>query len=202
MRKLMLLMLAAPWLAFGAEAPVQAAPRNPVALVVAGPVDEAVVARVKAWAEEQLAIPVPLAEALETKGASMDAVAREASARLAPEDLGVIVLLKSEQELPNHGIFNPDLRVVVVNVNRMAKDADEETFGRRMERQVIRGIGSLLGLELSPNPESAMAFYSTMEELDMMGRNLDPPWLYQLQQRARAFGLPLDPANPYNLLGE
>ena len=36
----------------------------------------------------------------------------------------------------------------------------------------------------------------------MMGRNLDPPWLHQLQQRARAFGLPLDPANPYNLLGE
>ncbi|HMP75025.1 MAG TPA: hypothetical protein PKE12_01895 [Kiritimatiellia bacterium] len=202
MRMLMLLLMVAPWLAFGEEALEQASPRSPVALVVAGPVDEAVVTRVKAWAEEQLAIPVPRGEALDTKGESLDAVAQEASARLVPEDLGVIVLLKSEQELPNHGIFNPDLRVVVVNVNLMEKDADEETFGRRMERQVIRGIGTLLGLELSPNPESAMAFYSTMEELDLMGRNLDPPWLYQLQQRARAFGLPLDPENPYNLLGE
>lgn len=180
----------------------QSAPRNPVALVKAGPVEDAIMERVKNWAETQLAIPVPVAESLETQAESMDAVAAEASARLTPDDLGVIVLLASDRALPNHGIFNPELRVVVVNVNQMREGADEETFGRRMERQVIRGIGSLMGLELSPNPESAMTQYSTLEELDQIGRNLDPPWLYRLQQRARELGIPLDPDNPYNLLRE
>lgn len=186
--------------------PQEAAPapvaRNPVALVKAGPLDEAILQRVKTWAENELAIPVPVAESLETDAASMDAVAEQASARLQPEDLGVIVLLTRDTDLPNHGIFREDLRVVVVNVRVMQQGADEETFGRRMERQVIRGIGSLMGLELCPNPESAMAFYSTMEELDQMGRNLDPPWLLQLQSRARANGIALDPENPMNLLRE
>lgn len=175
---------------------------NPVALVKAGPVNVAIVDRARDWAESQLAIPVPLAESLENPGATFDAVAEEAAKRLTPEDLGVVVLLQSETALPNHGVYRPDLRVVVINMNLMQDGGDPEKFGRRVERQVIRGIGTLMGLELSPNPQSAMAAYSTMDELDQIGRNLDPPWLVRLQKRARELGIPLDPDNPYNLLRE
>lgn len=202
MRKWMCLLLVFPLFAYGEEETPAPVVHNPVALVKAGPVSDAIVDRVKEWAESQLAIPVPVAESLETKAESFDEVAAEAAARLAPEDLGVIVLLLSEKPLPNHGVYRPDLRVVIVNVNLMQEGADEETFGRRMERQVIRGIGTLMGLELSPNPESAMAMYSTMEELDQMGRNLDPPWLYRLQERARDLGITLDPESANNLLKE
>jgi hypothetical protein len=206
MCKWLLMLCLAPVAVWAEEAPVAAADepvtRNPVALVRAGAVEDEIVERVKSWAESQLAIPVPLAESMETKADSLNAVADEAAARVGPDDLGLIVLFQSETPVPNHGIFRPEQRVVVVNVGLMREGADEEKFGRRMERQVIRGIGTLMGLELSPNPESAMCMYSTMEELDQMGRNLDPPWLYQLQQKAREFGVPLDPDNPFNMLGE
>lgn len=204
MRKWLCLLLVLSLATFAAEAedhPTQE-PHNPVALAKAGPVSDAIMERVQKWGESQLAIPVPVAEPLETSGTSFDAVARDAAKNLKPEDLGYVVLLLSEKPLPNHGVYNPELRVVIVNVNLMEEGADEETFGRRMERQVIRGIGTLMGLELSPNPESAMSAYSSMEELDRIGRNLDPPWLLRLQERARELGIPLDPENPFNLLRE
>ncbi|MCO5045380.1 MAG: hypothetical protein M9935_08915 [Kiritimatiellae bacterium] len=183
----------------------EVAPRevhNPVVLATAGPVSAEILERVKNWGELQLAIPVPVVESLDVKGESFDEVAEAAAKRLAPEDLGVVVLLHSEKPLPNHGVYRPDLRVVVVNVNLMEEGADAETFGRRMERQVIRGIGTLMGLELSPNPQSAMAMYSSMDELDQIGRNLDPPWLLRLQNRAIELGIPVDPDNPYNMIRE
>lgn len=185
-------------------APDDAAPeqRKPVALVKAGPVSDAIMNRIQQWGESQLAIPVPVAEPLETSGESFEVVAEDAAKNLKPEDLGYVVLLHSEKPLANHGVYNPELRIVIVNVNLMEEGADEETFGRRMERQVIRGIGTLMGLELSPNPESAMSAYSSIEELDRIGRNLDPPWLLRLQERAKELGIPLDPENPFNLLRE
>jgi predicted Zn-dependent protease len=84
----------------------------------------------------------------------------------------------------------------------MAEQAEDETYARRLERQVIRGICLLMGLDYSPNPESAMTWYSSLEELDQIGRNLDPPWLIRLQERARELGIPLDPESPYNMFRE
>ncbi len=183
----------------GVEEPPQ--PPAPVSLAVAGDLDAALVERVRMWAAVQLALPVPLDSPLSLDGAptSLDEVARAAAARLSPESLGVVVLFAGEQPVAHHGIYNPELRVAVVNVRLMAEGADEETFARRLERQVIRGICSLMGLELSPNPESAMAAYSSMEELDQIARNLDPPWLIRLQERALELGIPLDPDSPYNM---
>ncbi|MCZ7591891.1 MAG: hypothetical protein M5U15_06925 [Kiritimatiellae bacterium] len=177
-------------------------PHNPVALVTAGPVSDEIVNRVQQWAQSQLAIPVPVAAPIETSAETFDVVAEDAANNLKPEDLGYVVLLHRGKPLPNHGVYRPDLRVVVVNVNLMQEGADDETFGRRMERQVIRGIGTLMGLELSPNPQSAMAAYSNTEELDRIGRNLDPPWLLRLQKRAKELGIPLDPESPNNFFKE
>lgn len=204
MRKWLCLMLVFPLIAFAEEEAAEPAPvaHNPVALVKAGPISDAIMDRVQKWGESQLAIPVPVVESLETSGASFDTVAEDAAKNLKPDDLGYVVLLLSEKALPNHGVYRPDLRVVIVNVNLMQEGADDETFGRRMERQVIRGIGTLMGLEPSPNPESAMSMYSSTEELDRIGRNLDPPWLLRLQERAKELGIPLDPENPFNLLRE
>lgn len=176
--------------------------RNPVTLTKVGEVDAALVDRLKNWVETQLAIPLPLAESLSPASTSLEDAAKAAAERLVPEDLGVVVLQATTSTEEPNGIFRPDLRVVVINVADMREGADDETFARRLERQVIRGVGVLLGLEWSPNMESAMAYYETMEELDQMGRNLDPPWLLKLQERARSFGVPLDPDNPCNLFRE
>ena len=197
-RNIMLAFLLASSLA-GAQEP---AARRPIMLMKAGEIGQPLVDRLKQWVETELALPLPVAESLEPDDTSLEASAAAAAARLAPEDLGAIVLNTRAGGEEPHGIYRPDLRVVVINVTDMREGADEETLARRLERQVIRGVGVLLGLSWSPNPESAMAAYTTLAELDQMGRNLDPPWLIKLQERARDLGLPLDPDNPNNLIRE
>lgn len=180
----------------------ETAARNPVALTKVGEVSPELMDRLKQWVETELAIPLPVAESLEVESGALDAVAEAAAKRLAAEDLGVVVLdALATTEEPN-GIYRPEQRVVVINVTDMREGADDETFARRLERQVIRGVGVLMGLEWSPNPESAMAHYETIEELDQMGRNLDPPWQVKLQERARELGVPLDPDSPANFFRE
>lgn len=184
--------------------PAAAETRQPVSLTVAGEVDAALVERGRQWAIDNLAIPVPRAPDIPLEGPveSLDRVA-EAAGPLIPEDsLGWVVLYGADTEIATHGIYRPDLKVVVVNVKPLLEGGDAEKIGRRIERQVIRGICLLMGMDYSPNPESAMTYYGSLEELDAIGRNLDPPWLMKLQERAREWGIPLDPESPYNMFRE
>jgi hypothetical protein len=64
----------------------------------------------------------------------------------------------------------------------------------------MRGIGLLLDVPQVPNPQSAMWSYRTMEELDWMGRNFDPPSLMKLQQNAIVMGLPLIKDSPFLII--
>lgn len=190
-----------------AAAPVEevAAPAkqmNPVLLTRVGDVPDALMDRLKAWAEESLVVPVPLGETLSVESDQLEGVVPTASQLLQAEDVGVVVLhAQATLDQPN-GIYRPEARVVVINVTDMREGADEQTLALRLERQVIRGICVLMGLEWSPNPESAMAQYDSLEELDRMGRNLDPPWLLKFQERARELGIPLDPDSPMNFFRE
>ncbi len=176
--------------------------RNPVVLAKVGELDQALMDRLKQWVESELALPLPIAESLTVESTSLDAVATEAARQLSPEDVGMVVLNNLADASEPNGIYRPAERVVVINVTDMREGADDEKFARRLERQVIRGVCVLLGLTWSPNPQSAMASYSTLEELDQIGRNLDPPWLLKLQEAARSQGLSLDPDNLNNLIRE
>ncbi len=175
---------------------------EPVALTSLGDVDEALMQRAAAWARDNLAIPVPVKinEAENTAG-SFEEV-RDLLAGMGEDgQLGLVVLWDAPEGVSSHGTYFPDEKVAVVNVRAMKEGGpDEETFARRVERQVIRGICFAMGLEPNPNPQSAMFSYSTMEELDAIGRNLDPPWLMRLQKAAQDAGVPVDPENPFNLV--
>jgi hypothetical protein len=174
----------------------------PVALMVLGDQQEELVARVKDWAEENLAIPVPVLPAQPEKElASFVEVADYGNTLLEADRLGLVVLWRGSGDETSHGAFYPEQRVAIVNLNAlMTEGTDQEVVERRIERQVIRGICLNMGLEPNPNPHSAMFNYSTMEELDAIGRNLDPPWLMRLQEKAMASGIPVDRNNPFNLV--
>lgn len=175
--------------------------RRPAALVAVGEVPAALVERVQAWAQENLAVPVPVQEPRAESFENLDQAAEWAAGQLDERDLGWVVLLEPTGDATAHGMTRPDLRVSVVNVKAMRADnPDEETFARRMERQVMRGLGFLYGLEPSPNPQSAMTSYSSLAELDEIGRNFDPPWTRRFQELARDHGVPVDPESPYYLL--
>lgn len=191
----LIMLLVAGMPAFSAE---EAKPvREPVGLVVAGDIDAAIVERARSWAEENLAIPVPLRENMAAEGFStFDEVAEKASSLVASNQLGVVVLWMHGTALENHGAFFPDKKVVIVNMKAMLDAPDTETAARRVERQVIRGICFNMGLELNPNPQSAMFGYTSREELDLIGRNLDPPWLLRVQEKALEYGIPINTDSP------
>lgn len=171
-----------------------------IRLAVAGKVESELAERARVWAEANLAIPVPSAPAIPAASGSLDDVAATAAKSLPEAVPGIIVLYGDGDENGNHGIYRKDLRVVVVNVAAMRKGADPETFARRIDRQVIRGIAALMGIDWSPDPFSATAFYDTMEELDRIGLNMDPPSLLLLQRKAVELGIPLDPDNLFNMM--
>jgi hypothetical protein len=176
--------------------------RQPVALVAFGDVDEALMARVQAWAVENLAIAVPVFPAQpQLQLATFDDVAEAAKALLEDDRFGVVVLWRPSSEVSNHGAFFPDARVAIANLNPMfTPDTDAEKIERRVDRQVIRGISMVMGLKPSPNPHSAMFDYANLEELDQIGRNLDPPWLKNLQEIARDYGIATEKGSPYDML--
>ena len=179
------------------------AAKMPVALIMIGEENESAMSRVKAWAEENLAIPVPVLPAQpETKIEGFEEVAQYGSGLLEADRLGLVVLWRpSATNVTSHGAYYPDQRVAVINLAAMyTADTEQETIERRLERQVIRGICLTMGLEPNPNPQSAMFNYSTMEELDAIGRNLDPPWLMRLQEKALAEGISVNVDSPYNLV--
>ncbi len=174
----------------------------PVALVVFGDVDPSLIERARVWAEANLAIPVPLLAAdADAAYDTFDEASAAAAAIMEQNRLGLVVLWKPASDVMNHGAFFPDARISIANMNAMiTPDTKNEVIARRIERQVIRGIALVMGLEPNPNPHSAMFAYTTLEQLDAIGRNLDPPWLIRLQEKALAAGLPLDPDNSFNLV--
>lgn len=174
---------------------------NPPGVLVIGPVDPELVERARSWAEANLAIPVPLLDQVEETGVTLTDAAQQAAGLVGENDVGVIALVWTEEFYSVHGFLWPEDRVVLVNVRTfLSDDPDAETLGRRVERQVVRGVCMLMGLEYSPNPMSAMWSYTKLEELDEIGRNLDPPWLKKLQERAMELGIPVDESNPFFIL--
>lgn len=180
-----------------AEEPEARAIPNPVVLLKAGDVDDALVQRCQQWAEQNTALSVARGEALTVEQPDFETVA--AAVEVKPEDTGLIVLFRHAQEGQPQGVYKPENRLVLINVRAVESD-DAEQFARRVERQVLRGIAMLLGQEFSPDPQSVMFPYQSVEELDLIGRNFDPPSLRDLQRAAVLRGLAVDPASDMNML--
>lgn len=162
-----------------------------LSLVAVGDLDPAMAERVRAFAQENLALPVRLLEPREAKpAASLHEIGEAAGESIGEADVCLVVLAVPLEELPNHGTQLPDQRTAVVNARLLKPEGgDEEQYGRRLEREVMMSIGLLLGLQTCPNPQCAMWLYSNDDELDMKGRNFCPPCLDRVQKLAMGKGL-------------
>lgn len=184
------------------EAVAEPGEKKPVpglAFGVVGPVDASFAAGIERWVEENTAMQLENVGVIEADMSSFDAVAEAAGKKMPEAGVGMVVLMEGPEELTAHGVHNQQAKVVVINV-RVFRDADETKFIWRVERQAMRGVGYLMGLDLSPNPQSVMSPYATLEDLDRIGRNFDPPWLVNLQNRAREIGIPLDEESGFFML--
>ena len=181
-----------------AKAPVA---HKPAALVALGEVEPALMERLKNWAQDNLAVEVPLAPAETNAVESLQAAVDWGAKRVGESEVGLVVVVNPSGPVMNHGVYAEKERVAVVNVKAMkADDPDAEKLARRLERQVMRSLGLLYGLDMSPNPLSAMSHYGTLAELDQIGRNFDPPWLVKFQERAVELGIPLNTDCPLYML--
>lgn len=175
----------------------------PVALVAFGDVDEALMTRVQKWASHNLAIPVPVLPAeSRLQLNTFNEVVEAAKIMLPDNQLGLVVIWRpATDDVQNHGAIFPEQRIAVANLNPLfTPDTEAEVIERRVDRQAIRGICTVMGMEPSPNPLSAMFNYTTLEQLDRIGRNLDLPWLVRLQKKAVEAGIEITEDSPYNVL--
>ena len=170
-----------------------------LALAVVGDLSADQVERVRAFMELNTAIPVTLRETDAIEADTLGGVADALVDLRDPADAALILLYAGEQDFAEHAVYRYEQGVGIINA-RLMRTEDEEIFLRRLERLGMRSAGLLLDVPLVPNPQSAMWTYQTMEHLDFMGRNFDPPSLKAIQENAQALGIRLNEDSPFLII--
>lgn len=174
------------------------APGKGIGLIAVGDMDPALMKRIRAFVEENTAIPVQL---LETRAPSAESLFDEAVAlgsEIDDDTLCVIGITVPGKAVSEHAVYNYDQRTCVINAGALApEDDDEELYARRLEKVAMRSCGLLFGLESVPMPLSAMYPYQTLDELDSIARGIDPPTLQKLQKIVKGMGVQLTPTSPF-----
>ena len=172
--------------AFGGEETVPVG--KDIVLAPVGEVDAALVQRVGSFVERLIRVPV---KTLEPR-ASIGTLEQDVKSVADKGALITIALVNPSEPSNAHGISFPEMSLAAVNVASLRPaDGNEETYGRRIEKQTVRSIAMLLKLGPCPNPHCALCAYSSIEELDRMGRGLCPPCLDRARVAAEARGAEL-----------
>lgn len=167
-----------------------------ITLVNAAAVDAPLLERVRAFAEKELHVPVRAVENPKLAGkGSFQALEKSARRIKTDADVTLIVLSGINGE-PRHLVVNSASGIALVNAQPLYT-ADKEIFARRIERQVMRAAAFSFGMEPTPDPFCVTRDYTTLEDLDTMGRNFSPPWQGRYAEEAAKRGLahvePVDP---------
>lgn len=105
-----------------------------------------------------------------------------------------LIVLAGINDESQHQMVYPEKGIALVNLQPLYTD-DAEKFARRAERMVMRSAAFAFGMEPTPDPYCVTRDYTSLEDLDRMGRNYSPPWQGRFAQEAADRGLKLlDPA--------
>lgn len=168
-------------------------------LRVAGTWDDDALERVRAFVQRNTSVEVRVRPSLALDASTpLDTLQDLLGTERADADAALVVLYAGDQEFEPHTVYDYEAGVAVVNLSALATDV-VETELRRIEKLTIRSFGLLLDVPMVPNPHSALWTYRTLEELDFMGRNFDPPSLIRFQQNAAEMGIPLIENHPFLL---
>ena len=172
-----------------APAAAQAAVLNNISLVTLGEVDPTLVKRIESYLTKNLAIRVQTTAAAAVEGSLAEQLAT-LSANRSDDSVFVLALTSVETGEETHAIYDHTNRVALINVPVLKpEDGNAESFGRRVEKVAMRSAGILVGLPASPNPQCALYPYKNINELDVIGRNYDPPSAVAFQKKARELGV-------------
>ncbi len=194
---LIILVLAVTLPASGVRAAEEAATDlNHLKLGVLGSASSELLDRVHAFAEAHTGIPIQRIDPIP------DAEKDDLHDWFEVLDVGqgsfTVYLYAGDTKYEPHILHSPSGRYAIVNLRALYTE-DQEVYLRRVEKLFMRSIGLLLEVPLVPNPHSAMWTYQTLEDLDIMGRNFDPPSLLRLQQNAKDRGIAIGVDSPFSL---
>ncbi len=167
---------------------VQAQQEKAITIINAAAVDAPLLERVRAFAEQELHVPVRALGKPDLAGKeNFQALERDAQRVKTDADVTLIVLSGFKNESQYLMVYS-NSSIAVVNIPPLYTD-DAEKFGRRVERQVMRAAAFSFGLEPTPDPFCVTRDYDSLEDLDTMGRNFSPPWQGRFADEAVKRGL-------------
>ncbi len=159
-----------------------------ITLVNAAAVDADLLERVRVFAERELHVPVRAVENSKLVGRKNFQALEKAARRVKSDaDVTLIVLSGFNEESKHLAVF-PKSGIAVINTQPLYTD-DEETFARRVERQVMRAAAFVFELPPTPDPFCVTRDYRSLDDLDRMGRNFSPPWQSRFADEAAKRGL-------------
>ena len=159
--------------AAGADAPAVAAPQPVILLVAATPLDAAAVEGIRASMQTDLSVVVGHSA---VAASATDAEALKAAAGTPAPVFCRVIFWRGESSLVGGFQLLPDAKAVLVDVTPLLADKpDAKKLENRLERQAMRGMGLLLGLEYVNGPPCALRRINSLKELDSLSRNFSPP---------------------------
>ncbi len=152
-------------------------------------VDTQTVESVRSFAEINLMVPVKSAELSVAQKNDTDilSLARSCECLMTTQHV-CRVLLVSQPLTKESMIVAPDQNWAVINIAAL-KTTDKALRNGRIERQVMRCIATMFGVGYTPDPHAVNKYITSVEQLDQMGRNFDPPSLEQFHNQAIARGM-------------
>ena len=188
MKTILLLMLCLSGLLLRAEE-ASTAPSSQfdtLRVVVAGSTGTSVVARVTTFFRTAFPLSVQVENVALPEG--LDLVGAAKLGGSASNDYLKVVLFDAPAAEQRHGLFDPTNRVMTLNTTVLRHD-NPETFARRLDRQLTRGMCFSLGMPTCPNPMCGLFPYKDLAELDMIGRGACPPCQFRANDAAKQKGV-------------
>jgi len=161
-----------------------------ITIVNAAAVDAPMLERLRAFAGRELHITVRTLEQPQLAKWKNFQTLEKAAKRVKTDDDVVLIVLAGINDDSRHLAVFSESGIAVVNTLPLYT-GDEETFARRMERQVMRAAAFSFGLTPTPDPFCVTRDYVSLEDLDTMGRNFSPPWQGRFAEEAEKRGLRL-----------
>jgi hypothetical protein len=150
--------------------------------------DRALVHRVEQFVSRQLGVRTAWAPLDAAAAGSKQTVLDRVSADRGGTDAVVLAFVRTDGASDLHMEVDPEKSIAAIRLNAVQSE-DAEIFARRVERQAMRAVVFLVGLEPSLDPYCVTRPYRTLEDLDSMGRNLSPPWFDRFRRKAADLGL-------------
>jgi len=115
---------------------------------------------------------------------------------IGPDDICLLGLVNIHQDVKFFEAVFQSRKVALLNIralrpDNMKNDTAMEKYARRVEKESMRLIGQLIGLNPCPFPRCALYIAASEQELDAKSRNLCPPCQGKAAELLRAKGVRL-----------